>query len=281
MVWAMLLSLFLLVFLVAYFGIPWAVKTWKEIEQERASEDKAALEDMFIFVRQKTLGLLYIIAPIVLGIALYLVYKNTWFIVIGIIVGFAVPLVAMQVKKIRRKKAFHNQLIDALLIMNSCLKGGLSLVQAFEVLAEEMPSPMHEEITLLLREHKLGVPIEEALERLNNRMYSEELGLIVSAILVARETGGDLTRVFSRLITTIRDRFKLKEMIDTLSLQGRLQGIIMTIIPFLFAWFVYKTNPHHFDVMFETDIGKLLLGVAVFLNILGAFLIRKFSVIKV
>ena len=140
---------------------------------------------------------------------------------------------------------------------------------------------MHEEITLLLREQKLGVTIEEALERLNNRMYSEELGLIVSAILVARETGGDLTRVFSRLITTIRDRFKLKEMIDTLSLQGRLQGIIMTIIPFLFAWFVYKTNPHHFDVMFETDIGKLLLGAAVFLNILGAFLIRKFSVIKV
>ncbi len=276
----MLLCLFGLVFLTAYFGVPWIVKTWKEAEQERAAEDKADLENMFIFGRQKILALLYIIIPVVLGAALYFVYKNTWFIVVGIIAGFAAPLSAIRVKKSLRRKAFHNQLIDALLIMNSCLKGGLSLIQAFEVLAEEMPSPMHDEITLLLREHKLGVPIEEALERFNSRMYSEELGLIVSAILVARETGGDLTRVFSRLITTIRDRFKLKEMINTLSLQGRLQGIIMAVIPFLFAWFVFRTNPHHFDIMFETDIGRILLGVAVFLNILGAFLIRKFSIIK-
>ncbi len=275
------LLIFLSVLLITYVFIPWAGALWKDIEKERASEDRAALEDMFVFIKEKFLFLLYIIFPVILGLILFFIYKKTPFIIVGVVVGFLLPLLSTKLKDHRRRNKFKHQLIDSLLIMSSCLKGGLSLVQALEVLAEEMPTPMHEEITLLLREHKMGVPIENALERLNKRMYSEELALIVSAILVARETGGDLTKVFSRLIATMRDRFKLVEMIDTLTLQGKLQGFIMVLIPIFFGYFVYKTNPHHFDIMFQTDIGRILLGAVVVAEIIAALLIWKFSIIKV
>jgi len=273
--------LFLAVVILSYIAIPWAVDLWKDIEKERATEDRATLENMFIFVRQKFLALFYILFPVGLGIALFFIYKKSFFIIIGIIVGFLLPIFIMRFKENRRRKTFRYQLIDALLILSSCLKGGLSLTQSLEVLAEEMPTPMHEEITLVLREQKMGVPIEEALQRLNNRMYSEELGLIISAILVARETGGDLTKVFSKLITTIRERFKLREMIDTLTIQGKLQGIIMVFIPIFFGFFVWKTNPHHFDIMLQTTEGKILLGFVVVAELVAAILIKIFSTIKI
>jgi tight adherence protein B len=182
----------------------------------------------------------------------------------------------------KRRQRFENQLLDAIMILSSSLKGGLSLLQGLEVLVEEMPAPMNQEIGLVLRENKMGITIEDSLKNLNKRMSSvEELSLVVNSILVARETGGDLIKVFSRLSITIRDNRKLKDSIKTLTLQGRLQGIIMSILPFLFIWWVLTFNRHHFDYMLQNEIGKILLFVAVFLQIAGIILIRKFSTIKV
>ena len=96
-------------------------------------------------------------------------------------------------------------------------------------------------------------------------MGIEELNLVVSSILVARETGGDLTKVFSRLVTTIRDNRKLKDNIKTLTLQGRLQAVIMSFLPFLFVAWVLTVDKNHFDIMLQSDIGRFLLILAVIL----------------
>jgi len=149
----------------------------------------------------------------------------------------------------KRVEKFAGQLVDGLMVISSALKGGLSLLQALEVLVEEMPPPISQEFGLILRENKIGLTLEESLRRLNGRLKLEELGLMINSVLVARETGGDLTKVFSRLATTIRDNRKLKENIRTLTLQGRLQGIIMSLLPFVFAWWVMTTNKEHFDIM--------------------------------
>ena len=88
-------------------------------------------------------------------------------------------------------------------------------------------------------------------------------------------------KVLSRLTTTIRDNRKLKDSIKTLTLQGRLQGIIMSALPFMFVWWVINFNKKHFDIMFQNDTGRMLLIAAVVLQIIGMFLIRKFSIIKI
>ena len=201
--------------------------------------------------------------------------------IIGALIGVDIPSFILKVRLKRRIQKFNDQLLDAINMLTSCLKGGLSLLQGLEVLVEEMPAPMSQEMGLVVRENKMGISLEESLVRLNKRMDLEELGLVVNALLVARETGGELTKVFSRLNVTIRDNHKLKENIKTLTLQGRLQGAIMSFLPIVFVAWVLSVNKHHFDIMMNSDLGRMLLVGAVILQIIGMILIKMFSVIKI
>jgi len=254
------------------------LQTW-----QKKQEDIVAIEmdKMFYDKSPKKIVLLYFILPPVLGLGAYLLLRLPIFVVLGLLVGLAIPNLIIKLRYKQRIQKFNGQLLDAINLLSSCLKGGLSLLQGFEVLIEEMPAPISQEFGLVVRENKMGIPLEESLVRLNKRMDIEELGLIVNALLVARETGGELTKVFSRLSVTIRDNRKLKESIKTLTLQGRLQGAIMSVLPILFVAWVVSVNKHHFDIMLNSDIGRLLLIVAVILQVVGMILIKKFSTIKI
>lgn len=154
-------------------------------------------------------------------------------------------------------------------------------MQAIEVVVEEVPAPFSQEFGLVLRENKIGVPLEDSLKHLHERMHLEELDLVINSILVSKETGGDLTKVLSRLSVTLRDNRKLKESIKTLTLQGKLQGIIMSVLPFLFVGWVLSFNRNHFDIMLNSETGRVLLITAAGLQIVGMILIHKFSKIDV
>ena len=130
---------------------------------------------------------------------------------------------------------------------------------------------------MILRENKMGVSLEESFEKLNKRLPSDELNLLTTAILVARETGGDITQLFGTLINTIRAKIKLMDNVKTLSLQGRIQGIVMSCLPVVFVFMVYSFNPRYFDVMLSNPTGRMLLIYAVISEIVGVFLIRVFS----
>ena len=236
---------------------------------------------MFVFVKKKTVLRLYIIVPMVMGLSSYFIWKNWWAPLIAAILGAIFPLWLVNFLDKRRRKKFVGQLVDGLMVMNSCLKGGLTLIQSFEVVAEEMSPPLGQEISLLNREIKVGVTLEEALIRLNNRMSSEEMTLVSSAILVARETGGDLTKVFTRLVETIRDRLKLKEMVATLTLQARLQCIIISLLGPVFFFIVKKIKPDHFDIMWQNELGRILLLIALVLQIVGFIMIVIFSKVEI
>ncbi|MDD5441769.1 MAG: type II secretion system F family protein, partial [Candidatus Omnitrophica bacterium] len=146
---------------------------------------------------------------------------------------------------------------------------------------EEMTPPISQEVSLLNREIKMGVPLEEALIRMDKRMPSEEMTLVSSAIIVARETGGDLTKVFAKLVETIRDRLKLKELIATLTLQSRLQAIIISLLGPAFFFIVRKMRPDHFDIMWQTELGRILMIIALVLQIIGFVLIIIFGRIRI
>ena len=143
-----------------------------------------------------------------------------------------------------------------------------------------MPAPVSEEFGWVLKEMKMGISLEESLQRLNRRMPSEELRLITNAILIASLTGGDLPKVFSRIVTTILDNRKVKENIKTLTIQGRLQGSIMSALPFIFVWWLLTFNKGQFDIMYNSETGRMLLFVAAGLLVVGITLIRKFSTLK-
>jgi tight adherence protein B len=269
--------IFTSVFLFSQILLPVFVLKYHQIQEKKVEEASKKLDNIFMDVEKKKLSLLFLITPLILAFLMVLIYKS---IVVGVIAG-AVGLIFHNILikywEKKRKSTFTFQLLDGMMLLSGCLKAGLSILQAFEILVEDMPSPISQEFSWLLKEIKMGLPLEESLNRLNRRMPSEELTLIINAIMVSSATGGNLVNVVGRICVTIRDTRKLQNNIRTLTLQGRIQGVVMGILPFVFIWFVFSINKEHFSVMFKTEIGRMLLGVAALLLVVGLLLIAKFS----
>ena len=261
--------------------LPFFMKRFESWRSEKEAKVAQQMDQMFFNRNPAGITRLYFILPFVLGFGAYIITQSLIAVIIAAGVGTAIPNFILKIRYAQRIQKFNYQLLDAINMLSSCLKGGLSLLQGLEVLVEEMPIPMNQELGLVVRENKMGIPLEESLRRMDKRMKIEEFSLVVNSILVARETGGELPKVFSRLTVTIRDNRKLKESIKTLTLQGRLQGIIMSFLPILFVLWVISVNKHHFDIMLSNDLGRMLLVAAVILQVVGMFLIRKFSIIKI
>jgi tight adherence protein B len=249
-------------------------------QEKRVQESAEKLGQIFINVDTKKLAIIYALTPVVAGIIGLVLFHSFLGLFLFAIAGLFLPALRVRYILDARHRKFMKQLPDGIMILSSCLKGGLSLLQAIETLVEEMPAPISQEFGLIIKENKMGVSLEESLSRLSKRMLSEDLNLMNTAILVARETGGNLPDVFSRLVSTIRSKVNINETVATMTLQGRVQGAILSILPFVFCIFIYKTNPEMLEQMFKTDPGKIMLGIAAILQIVGIFLIRVFSKVE-
>ncbi|MCM8797118.1 MAG: type II secretion system F family protein [Candidatus Omnitrophica bacterium] len=272
---------FVSVVLIAMEIIPLIAEKTQRPIQKRVVWVEKELDNMFVYVEREKLALIYVITPIIVGGLGVYFFHNFIFFLIGFILGPILPtLVIKKIEAIRRYR-LRMQLVDTIIMLSSALKSGMSLLQAMESVVEDMPPPIAQELGLIVRENKMGITFEESLERFNNRVNIPEVRMLVNAILVAKETGGDLTKVLSRLSVTIRDNQKIKEKIATLTLQGKIQGLVMSILPFVFTAVTHSFNHEHFNIMFETQLGRTLLLLAAALMITGIFLIKKFSTIKI
>ena len=281
----MLVILLFLVFvssiLTVFFVIPGVVQGINAFNQRRAKEFAREMDRAMEVKSITTVMRLYFIAPFLCAGAGFFLMPDDNLRIVGLIGGFVVGLVlprfyANWILR-ERKKQFDIQLIDALMIMSSSFRGGLSLVQSMEAVVEEMPDPIRHEFGIVLGENKMGVAFDEALNRLYKRMVSPALQQMVSAILLSRETGGNLPVIFTRIVSTIRERRKIEENLNVLTVQGKLQALVMSGLPVGFFFLVQATNPKYFQVMMNTDMGRLLLAVAVVLWLVGTFLIVKIS----
>ncbi|MBU1726896.1 MAG: type II secretion system F family protein [Candidatus Omnitrophica bacterium] len=253
----------------------------KKWQVKRVAKMAPSLDRMFLDVSMKKLMILDTLSPIVCGIIAYVVTSQIIFALGAAFIGLLLPVIVIKQLERGRRKKFSAQLVDALMILSSSLKAGLSLFQAFEVLVEEMPAPMSQEFNLVARQVHMGIPIEEAMSDLKKRMKVEELDMVVTAMMVARETGGELPETFSRVAYTIQERNKLLGRVNALCVQGKLQGVIMSIIPVLFSIAVYKMDPHFFDIFFQDPMGKMLLGYAVISQLIGMVVIKHLSKIDI
>lgn len=276
-------------FLVVFIGVFYLTNLFypvlenflKRWQQKRMGRIAPKLDRMFLDISLKRIMLLDILTPFLSGLFGYFLTNKLTFALGFMAVGFIVPfLIVRKLEAIRREK-FSSQLVDGLMILSSSLKAGLSLLQSFEVLVEEMPAPICQEFGLVIRQMQMGVSLEEALANLKKRIRVDELDMVVTATMVARETGGDLTQTFGQLVYAIQERKKLIGRVNALCVQAKLQGAIMSILPILFGIFVYKINPHFFDIFLADNFGKGLLYYAGISEILGIFFIRKLSKIDI
>ncbi|MDD5004881.1 MAG: type II secretion system F family protein [Candidatus Omnitrophica bacterium] len=259
-----------------------ALKVFSGWRSRKIEEQKMNLKEMMLFIDAKKLVLFNTLSPTICTLVSAVFFGRVFgsYVIgalLGLAIGFLIPSIVFKRMIVGRKQKFHAQISDGLMILSSCLKGGLSLLQAIEALVEELPAPISQEFGIILRENKMGMSLEESFDRLNKRMPSEELNLLTTAILVARETGGDITQLFGTLINTIRAKLKLSDNVKTLSMQGKIQGVVMSLLPIVFTIMVYSFNPHYFDIMLSNPMGRGLLLYAVISEIVGVFLIRMFG----
>lgn len=277
-------SFFMMAVLISYFLIPSGYRYAVAFNQKRAYRFSVRLERIIPRAQAKNVVHLYMLAPIGFGALGYMFFPPGKMQVVGavfgVVFGLIFPSFYTKFLIFRNKKAFDDQLIDALMIMSSSFRGGLSLFQALEAVAEEMPDPMTQEMSIVLGENKMGVSLEESFDHLYNRKPSPALQQVITAILLARETGGNLPAIFQRIVGVIRQRKRIQGQIDTLTLQGKIQGVVMSILPVAFFLFINASNPSHFKVMYDTEIGRVAMGAAVILELIGAAMIWKISTFK-
>ncbi len=277
--------LFLVVFAGVFYLISLAYPFFEAVmerwQRKRMDKITPKLDSMFLDIPLNKLLLIDVLSPVVSGLLGFFISRNIWVASVAAVVGLALPILIIKRLEALRRQRFASQLVDGLMILSSSLKAGLSLLQSFEELAQEMPNPISQEFGLVIRQMQMGVSLEEAITKLKGRMRLDELDMVVTAMLVARETGGDLTQTFSRVIYTIQERNKLIGRVQSLCVQANMQGAIMSLLPILFGIFVYKVNPGFFDVFFKDNFGRGLMAYAIISEILGIIFIRKLSKVDI
>ncbi|MGE5630104.1 MAG: type II secretion system F family protein [Caulobacteraceae bacterium] len=186
--------------------------------------------------------------------------------------------------KTRKKSIIEKidqQLPDTIALLSNTLKAGYSFLQAVDAAAKELPPPVSLEFQQILKEVNLGVNTENALEELGKRIQSKDLELIIMAVLIQRQIGGNLSEILDNISETIRSRIKIKGEIKILTAQGRVSGMIISLMPVALGGVLYFINPTYISVLFTNPAGWAMIGTAALMQGIGIFLIRRIIRIEV
>lgn len=209
------------------------------------------------------------------AIITFVLSKNIIIVFIMFVIIWNIPKVIISRRKKERIKLFDEQLNEGTMIISNSLKAGYSFLQAIAAVSEETKDPFSKEFKKLLKEMSLGISEEIALQNMLNRMPSDDLRLIVNAILIQKDIGGNLSEILDNISNTIRERQKIQNEIKTLTAQGKLAGSIVMAIPFFLGFIIYLFNKEYMMPLFTTPLGLGMI-IAAFINqILGLIMIKK------
>ena len=214
---------------------------------------------------------------VVAGIAFGLLLGNPLAAIIGVIFGVCACQLFLSVRQRHRAVLFETQLVDALLTLRSALRAGSSFPQALASVARATPSPCGDEFSRVIRELDLGLPMDRSLNNLVERNDSEDLALLVVAVQVHREVGGNLARTIERISRVIQDRLRVKGDVRVLTAQPRLSGTALALLPVLLGLALLAISPNYFKPMFNDSLGLALLGGAAISVIIGYYLLRRIA----
>ena len=201
----------------------------------------------------------------------------------GVFGGLALnaPGMIVEVLRKKRRQKFNYQLVEALGSMSNALRAGFSINQAFETVVQNGEKPISQEFGVMLQQMRVGMNFYDALQSLDKRVGSDDLTLVVTAIDIARRTGGNLTEIFDKISLTIRERMRIERRVMTLTSQGRLQGIIVAIMPGILGAAMTFLKPDLMIPFFKSVNGMVAVGITVLLIAGGWFFISKIIKIDV
>jgi tight adherence protein B len=209
------------------------------------------------------------------GLVAALLTRRLLIALVAVLLGALIPWGYLDVRGRQRLTAFNDQLPDTLQMMAGGLQAGYSLPQAVDSVVREGADPIAAEFNRALVETRLGVPVEDALEGVAERMESVDFGWTVMAIRIQREVGGNLAEILRNVAATLRERERLRRQVRVLSAEGRLSAWIIGLMPFVFALFLLLVRPGYFELLYTTAVGWILLGVSLVLMVVGVIWLRN------
>ena len=205
----------------------------------------------------------------------FVIGRSMFLIPVGTIVGFFVPRIYLKIRKGGRLKAFNDQLGDTITLMANALRAGYSLIQAMETVSREMPSPISEEFARVVKETGLGLSHEEAMNHLLDRVRSDDLDLLVTAINVQHEVGGNLSEILDSIGFTIRERVCIHGEVRVLTAQGMMSGYVISFLPFGLMGVLFLLNGEYIGAMFKEPCGWAMLIFMAIIMTAGFISIQK------
>jgi tight adherence protein B len=208
----------------------------------------------------------------------YLVYLRLRLPGVAAIVGavcFFLPLLFVRQKRAHRFGKFEQELPEASDMMVNALRAGHSLVSALGLVANEAAEPVGSEFRICFEEQNYGLELRTAMANLVARVPLQDLRIMVAAILIQKESGGNLAEVLEKTSELIRERFRLKRQVQTFTAQGRMTGWILTFLPIILGFALYLIAPDNISLLWKRDIGIKMLYGSVIMIILGAVIIQK------
>jgi len=196
--------------------------------------------------------------------------------------GFSLPIVFLKFQKNQRIRMFQEQFPEALDMLTRTIQSGHSLVMGMQLVGDEFKEPLGPEFKRTVEQvQRWGIPFQEAMERLPERIESLDLKYFTVAVIIQREAGGNLTEILESLSNLIRKRFELNDRVKALSAEGKLSAIILFSLPLVIALVFSTMNPHYFNVLFTTEMGQTLIAVGLTMMSIGGLITRKMIAFKV
>lgn len=242
---------------------------------------KLKLAQAAVLMKAEEFVLLSIATGCMVGILMMSLVGSILLGLIGFFLGFKLPDIIIKILRDTRMKKMKAQLPDALAVLSNGLRAGFSFLQALGIASKEMNAPIGDEFERVLRENSMGKPLEEALRELVERTEDEDIDLFVTAITIQRQVGGNLSEILETISNTIKERIHLQGEIKTMTAEGKFTATVISILPIAMAIIFYFINPTYIAILYQTQMGLLLIGAAAALEIIGVYLITKIVTINI
>jgi tight adherence protein B len=284
--WFVIPGVALCIFVIFYMWSDRLINALQNKSLGQRAEVMRLMELMFIEVDQKRVTITMLLLSFGLGFLFFILFWPN--LIAGFIfgsvitvVGWSIPLWVMRNLYERRCNRFVDQMIDAMTMLANGVKANLSVIQCMERVSQNMPNPISQEFSLVLSQMRLGRSMNDSLNELGTRVPRPDVQMFVTSVNILNETGGNMAETFQTIVHVVRERQKVEKKIEALTAQGLMQGVIITLVPFILLLVFAVVDPNYIKPMFSTTLGLIALLVMLSLQVIGGLAIRKIVKINV
>jgi len=220
-------------------------------------------------------------AAMAFGLMALLITNNVLVAIAAAALGASLPHVYVRRRKTKRLRAFEECFPEAIDLLGRAIRAGHAFSTGLQMVADESPEPVCGEFRRVFEEQKFGLSIDDSLLALADRIELVDMRIFVTAVLIQREVGGNLAEILDKISYTIRERFTIERQVRVYTAQGRFTGYLLGALPIAVGFLIYLLNGEYMTVLWERDIGRMLISVAAVLQVIGFFVIRKIINIEV